>query len=227
VDPRERWNDLTETLRVAVQRYLGRVWTALPVQLLADSDGHVATVQPTVQARQLNGDGVTYKNVTIGDPNRGLGGETPVVHPSGGGYSLTFPHKKGDEGVVLFSTLCIDGWWDKGGVQPQTDIRRHNLSDSIYLPGVRSNPRKLNPAASASTAQFRTDDGSIFIELDKANNQVRIVVPSGQQVRIEGNVQVTGSITAVGNITAGQGTSDQVDLLQHTHAHGQVPDAGT
>ena len=138
-----------ELLRVTVQRYLGRVWTALPVSLLADSDGHVARVQPTIKARQLNPDGFTYKDVIIGDPNKGLGGETPVVHPSGGGYSLTFPHKKGEEGVAIFSTLCLDSWWDKGGVQPQTDIRRHNLSDSIFLPGIRSNPRKLSPAPSS------------------------------------------------------------------------------
>ena len=203
---------MLELLRVTVARYLGRVWTALPVSLLADSDGHVARVQSTIKARQLNPDGFTYKDVVIGDPNKGLGGETPVVHPSGGGYSLTFPHKKGDEGVALFSTLCIDGWWDKGGVQPQTDIRRHNLSDSIFLPGIRSNPRKLSPAPSSSNAQFRSDDGSILIELDKQNNRVRIVVPSGQWVRIEGNLQVTGSVIA------GHGTADQVALQTHTHS---------
>ncbi|SDO44246.1 hypothetical protein SAMN05216360_1231, partial [Methylobacterium phyllostachyos] len=36
-----------------------------------------------------------------------------------------------------------------------------------------------------------------------------------------------GNITTPGNMTAGQGTGDQVDLQGHTHGTGPAPTAGT
>jgi phage gp45-like len=43
-------------------------------------------------------------------------------------------------------------------------------------------------------------------------------------IEIYGNVSVNGKLTATGNITAGQGTGDQVDLRTHTHDY--IPGTG-
>lgn len=54
-----------------------------------------------------------------------------------------------------------------------------------------------------------------------------IVITAPLGVTINGNVAVTGAITATANITAGQGGGDQVTLQQHIHpGTNQVPTPG-
>lgn len=42
--------------------------------------------------------------------------DVPVVSPRGGGVTLTFPVKTGDECQLIFNDRCIDFWWQSGGV---------------------------------------------------------------------------------------------------------------
>ncbi len=67
--------------------------------------------------------------------------------------------------MALIASGSIDAWFQNGGEQPETDARRHSLSDAIYLPGVRNTPRKLNNV-STTAAQIRSDDGKHYSELD-------------------------------------------------------------
>lgn len=43
--------------------------------------------------------------------------DAPIVFPRGGGVTLTFPVKEGDECLVVFADRCIDFWWQSGNVQ--------------------------------------------------------------------------------------------------------------
>ena len=218
----ERFEDPQEVARVTFERQRSRIWTALPVVVLADSDGHVVEVQPTIQG--IGTDPQTGARTNVNMPS--LGKHVPVHYPSGGGFTLTHPIKKGDEGIVVFSARCLDGWWQQGGIQPQLERRYHNLSDAMFIPGIRSLPRKLDPPASTTSAQLRSDDGKTYLEL-APGGVVNIVCPS------DGYVQITGDLRVTGKIDAGYGGSDQVGVQTHEHSNsggvgqGGPPVAGT
>jgi hypothetical protein len=180
-DPRERFNDLDESMRLAVDRHLSTVWTAMPVRVTEDSEGHTCELQITIQGRDQSREG-QVNNVDIAPL-----GKVPLHYSAGGGFTITHPIKKDDEGIAIFASRCIDGWWDKGGQQPEPYPRRHKLSDAIYIPGVRNKPRQLggNPddpqsrngqqskPPSTNSVQIRTDTGEFYIELtDKDVNIV-------------------------------------------------------
>lgn len=184
-DPRERWNDQEGALKVALDRKLGTVWTMLPVLITEDSEGHVCAAKSAIKGQGQGEDG-SIQDVEMTP----LGKTIPVHFTSGGGFTITHPIKKDDEGLMIFSSRSIDGWHKKGDVQEQVNPRRHDLSDGFYIPGIRSDPRKLggngNGAGdglgreqqktkppSTNSIQIRTDSGDYYIELtDKDVNVV-------------------------------------------------------
>lgn len=136
--------------------------------------------------------------------------DCPVIFPGGGGFEFTFPIAAGDEGIVIFASRCIDAWWQNGGVQPQAELRMHDLSDGMFLPGMFSQARLPSPAPSTTVPQLRNSDATVKIEF------------IGGGFKLTGNLQVTGSVIA------GFGGVDQVGLQTHTHtANGVPPTAGT
>jgi hypothetical protein len=173
MDPREiHGEDWLEAMRLAVERGVSKLWTALPAQITEDSDGHICVAQPTIKGRLLKKDG------SVEEPEMPKLGHTPVHFPSGGGFTITHPVKKGDEGILVFAARNMDAWWDRGGVQKQLYQRKHHLSDSIYIPGIRSNPRKLGGSngagghsssqgkpPSTTSVQIRDDAGEYYYEL--------------------------------------------------------------
>lgn len=98
-----------------------------------DSETQTATVQLAIREK-INIDG----NVSNEEIPVLL--DVPVFFPGGGGYSITFPINAGDECLVVFGDMCIDGWWQSGGVQNQIDKRRHDLSDGFAFVGFKSKP---------------------------------------------------------------------------------------
>jgi phage baseplate assembly protein gpV len=239
MDPRERFDDLEEIIHTAIDRKLTRVWTALPVKVLADSDGFVVQPQPTIKGKQIDPQSGKLNDIAM--PS--LGASVPVHFASGGGFTITHPVKSGDEGIAIFSSRCIDGWWDKGDLQPQLETRRHNLSDAMYVPGIRSKPRKLNPPASTTSIQIRTDKGDVYVEVTAdsvnivttqkvtvkcvemdvtASSRVAITSPlvtinASDKISIDSPlIETTGKITAQGDVTAGS-----VSLQNHTHGNVQ------
>lgn len=63
----------------------------------------------------------------------------PVAFPGAGDFSVTWPLAVGDTGMIFFSDRSMDEWKSVGGTdsEPQ-DLRRHNLTDAIFVPGLRS-----------------------------------------------------------------------------------------
>jgi len=123
--------------------------------------------------------------------------DVPVIFPRGGGCTITFPVKAGDECLVIFSDRCIDFWWQNGGVQEPVDQRQHDLSDAFAIVGPQSQAQKIS-GISTSSLQVRTDDGSSFIELMQGGN-VNITTPL---LTVNGNVQVNGTVTSTGDQVA-------------------------
>ncbi|WP_394547210.1 Gp138 family membrane-puncturing spike protein [Pantoea ananatis] len=149
------------------------------------------TIQPAIA-----GQGVDEKGQIQSAPLPLLT-DVPVIFPRGGGCTITFPVKAGDECLVVFSDRCIDFWWQNGGVQEPVDPRQHDLSDAFAFVGPQSQAQKIS-GISTTSVQVRTDDGSSFIELTQGGN-VNITTPL---LTVNGNVQVNGTVTSSGDQVA-------------------------
>lgn len=105
--------------------------------------------------------------------------DVPIVIPRAGGFSLTLPVRPGDECLIVFADMCIDEWWQSGCAdgQPQGQLwrRRHDLSDAFAILGPWSQPRRLT-AYSTASAQLRSDDGSVVVDVGAAG--VTVTAPA-------------------------------------------------
>lgn len=138
--------------------------------------------------------------------------DVPIVIPRAGGYALTLPVTAGDECLVVFGDMCIDGWWASGGIQNQLDRRRHDLSDGFAVIGVW-NQRQVLSNYSTTTAALRSDDGNTVIEV--GNN---LVVVQARNVTIQGSTEVDILSSNLVNINgAGHTTIEGKDFLTHKH----------
>jgi hypothetical protein len=214
----ERLNNPLAAFRAALDGWQTGIWTALPAILQSFDAAKITCVaQPAIKVTARQPDG-SASPLTLP-----LCNDCPVIFPSGGGFVLTFPLTKGDEGTLLFASRCIDAWWQSGGVQPQAELRMHDLSDGFFLPGVFSQPRKPSAAVAANVAQLRSLDGQTLIEVGAG--EVRMTPDNGTTVLklVAGAIQISGSLTVTGTITAGQGGADQVGLQTHKHAANNTP----
>lgn len=188
-DRREELDDPEEAFRLSFEGKQAGMWTALPGIIESfDPDAMTCTVQPTIQGVR------TLPDRTKAPVTMPLLLDCPVVFQGGGGATLTFPLAQGDECLVVFASRCIDGWWQSGGVQPQAEVRMHDLSDGFVLPGVRSQPRKFTVAGKP---RLTNDEGDTYVELDPAG-QVSLVADGASVVVGGGAVAITGALTING-----------------------------
>jgi hypothetical protein len=132
----------------------------------------------------------------------------PIIVPRGGGFSMTLPLKKGDNGLLVFCDTCFDNWWVNGqtnappaqntpalpvcpsGSQRQNEIRRHYVHDCGLIPGMWSQ-KDLLTAYSTGSLQIRSDDGLTVIDVSAAG-----VVITGAAVSLLGGLN---GVTATQN----------------------------
>ena len=169
----------------------GTLWTALPgIVQSFDPVAMTCEVQPAIQGKmRLEDGGVQVVNLP-------LLLDCPVVFPRGGGCSLTFPIKAGDECLVVFSCRAIDIWWQQGGVQPPAETRMHDLSDGFVIPGPYSQPQVI-PDVSIEAVELRTDDRSARLSIFPSDHLVEVETV-GNMV---GTVGGTVTVTAGGDVT--------------------------
>lgn len=130
--------------------------------------------------------------------------DVPVVFPRGGGVTLTFPIKEGDECLVVFSSRCIDFWWQNGGVQERADKRMHDLSDAFVIPGPQSQVKKIS-GISTNAAQLRTDNGAAFVEV-AAGGDITATTTGSMTINAP-TITLNGNVTINGNLSQGMGES--------------------
>jgi hypothetical protein len=189
MDQRELHNDFEEGLRSALDGRQARMWTALPgIVESFNADALTCTVQPAIKANVRSPDGSTQ---WVALP---LLLDVPVTFPRGGGCTLTFPIAKGDECLVVFSSRCIDAWWQSGDVQVQSELRMHDLSDGFAIPGPFSQATKIS-GWSGDSVQLRSNDGAAFIGLNPSLHDIDITTSGNWNATIGGavNINVTGN----------------------------------
>lgn len=234
MDRRERYYDPEEMLRLAMDGKQAQIWTALPCIIKSfNPTAMTCEAQPTINGivRQQGGTSKEVKMPLLLD--------CPVFFPGGGGVTLTFPIKPGDECLVIFASRCIDAWWQQGGIQGQAELRMHDLSDGFVFAGVRSQPRAFN--VNTSAAQLRTDDGTAYVELDPTTKNIKALTPANVNVNAGGNLAATaageasvtaptikfvGNVEITGNLTiSGSTIGNGINLNTHVHT-GVQPGGG-
>jgi hypothetical protein len=223
MDQRERYMDDAEVFRIAMEAWQTRMWTALPGVIkqfpAASGTGHmIADVQPTINGRVRTKGGV-FQSVQMP-----LLLDCPILWQGGGGMTLTFPIKAGDECLVVFSSRCIDSWWQQGfvpgaagmpvnGKQPMDPP---DLSDGFALVGVRSLPRSY--LIDANQVSLQNDDGSFFWKMNPTTKAVSATASggfnlNGVTIDSSGNLNSPATITATTDVVGG-GKS----LKSHIHS---------
>lgn len=188
----ERLKTQTEIYRKLLDQFSSDLRVASPGIIQSfDAGTQTVTVQLTIREKiNINGN-LEWTDIP-------LLVDVPIFMPRAGGYLLTMPVSPGDECLVIFGDMCIDAWWQNGGVQNQIDKRRHDLSDGFALVGVWSQPRKVTGYSPNST-QLRNEAGNAVVEV------------SGTTI----NINTAGNVVIQGR-----------DFMNHTHS-GVIPGGGS
>ena len=158
-----------------------------------DPEAVTAVIQPAIKGVEHDASGA---EVSVNLP---LLVDVPVIFPRGGGCTLTFPVKEGDECLVIFADRCIDFWWQSGGIQEPVDGRMHDLSDAFCIVGPQSQAKKIG-GISTSAVELRSDDGGTKLSLNPASGAINGTAPggfnlNGLKILSDGRLQlVDGSI---------------------------------
>ncbi|EFC2021206.1 translation initiation factor IF-2 [Escherichia coli] len=245
VSSQTRSGDLSATLSSEREITKEQIKVAMPGIIQSfDPDSVTAVVQPGIRCVQRNNDGIVstseYPQLV----------DVPVVFPRGGGCTLTFPVKPGDECLLVFSDRCIDFWWQNGGVQEPVDPRQHDLSDAFAIVGPQSQAHKI-ANISTTAAQLRTDDGAAFVEV-AAGHDITITTPGKLTATAQGGtvvnsptITLNGNVTINGSLSQGMGaaggsatllgpvsvtndvTAGGKSLMTHTHSGVQTGGGNT
>jgi hypothetical protein len=179
--------DEQEEQRLAMENHTNKIRVAIPgIIQNFNPETQTATVQPAIQ-EQINGESVSLPLLP----------DVPVQFPRAGGFCMTFPVKQGDECLVVFNDMCIDSWWQSGGVQTQLELRRHDLSDAVAILGITSVPNAVKDY-SIDSMQIRSDDGVTIIDLKDGN-----ITLKAQSFNIDSaNVNISGNLSVGGVINS-------------------------
>lgn len=109
---------------------------------------------------------------------------------------ITYPIKKGDECVLLFSDREIESWFINGDVNPESYTRMHDLTDAIALFGVRSIPKMIEIITSA-------------LHLFYGNSEIQLT-DTGITLNAT-NININGTLTINGQ-----------PYLEHVHSNGNL-----
>lgn len=183
----ERLHSEEEQQRAAAFNNAAQLRVAIPgIVESFDASKQTVSVQPAITENIQAGDEATKATKLP------ILTDIPICFPRANGYCITLPIAKGDECLLVFADMCIDGWWQSGGVQDQMETRRHDLSDAFAIIGVTSQPRKVF-GYSSENMQIRTDDSSIVMELDKGSGSVNIQCSGNISLNAGGNIAIKGA----------------------------------
>ncbi len=152
-------NDPEEAFRLSFEGKQSCMWTTLPgIVTAVDLVKMTCSVQPAIQGT------VTDESGARTAVNLPLLADVPILFPRAGNFILTMPLAANDEVLVVFSSRCIDAWWQSGGVQRPMEARMHDLSDGFAILAP-SSQAKLVSSISSNKAVLRNTAGTVFFSV--------------------------------------------------------------
>lgn len=174
-------DSLYELMLNAIRSEQANFYTAMPAKVIS-FNGHTVTCEVMINRIDEKGNDLVIPPLV----------DVPVQFPHAGGFCMTVPIKSGDEGLVVFSSRCIDGWYQSGVKGKPLDSRINDLSDGSFIPGVNSQPNKI-PNFYHDGASMQTDDGETYLRLTHG----KILIKG--DIEHEGNSEQTGDSKQKGN----------------------------
>lgn len=179
----------TELLEQAKERAVMDVRVSMPARIVS-FDAATKTAQVEIMLKMVDEDDapVDYPPLT----------DCPCLFTRGGGFHVVHPYKAGDNGVVLFSDRCLDGWFESGQAAVPMDYRIHSMSDAYFI-GGSDNMTNVSPII----------PNAMFIGKDDNS--------AGVTIKGSGDIDLNGvNISPSGIITLPDGT------VLNSHVHGNV-----
>lgn len=180
-----RTTTLQDLLSKFRESMAAQIHTALPGKIVRyDSSAQKADVQPLIKDRYTDEAGALQVRTLPVIP------AVPVQFPGAGGYRITFPVAEGDTGLLLFAESSLDKWLVSGGTVDPEDDRRHDLTDAVFLPGLRDFGHAL-ASAPTDRATFGKDDG---LQIHVDGSKIRIGTTTAVQLEKHPNGETLKSI---------------------------------
>lgn len=201
---KERIKNLENLVNILTSSIKSDIRVALPA-IVTSFDSSKQTISCVPAIRELvniNGE-VSYRDL----PELK---DVPISIPRAGNWAITLPIQAGDECMVIFQDLCMDGWWFRGGVQNWNDLRRHDLSDAIAVFSPWSQPNTISNYSN-QYMEARTLDGSTKMSFQNGK-----VVLTGD-LEVDGLVHSTGIIRSDDDVISGT-----ISGKTHIHSGGTI-----
>lgn len=136
---------LAEIMRRAIDSRMLDVHVALPGRVESyDPSKQTCEVLPMVRRAIADTEGNTQHEDLPKLPN------VPVLFPRSAAFSATWPLAKGDFVLVVFCSSAIGQWRETGEVSNPVDLRRHDLSHAIAIPGIAPKGSTIPTASDAA-----------------------------------------------------------------------------
>jgi hypothetical protein len=179
---------LTNLIKRSFIEMMKDVGTSIPGNIIAfDPETQLAQLQIGVVRVDVNGQ--TFEPTPLI--------ECPVAFFGGSEYFVEHQIDPGDEGLIIFSQRCIDGWVNTGGTAQNPIMRFHDFSDAAILPGLRSQPNAISNFEN-NGIRLRNKEGDKYIWL-KNDGTADITVDT---LNVTGDIIHAGDQTTTGTISA-------------------------
>lgn len=92
--------------------------------------------------------------------------DVPIMFQRFGGFMLTMPVAVGDTVLLVFTDRSIDKWKTNGGNVDPIDLRAHDISDAVAIPGLYPGPEALPSTLTTGLAIGKEGDTTLQIHID-------------------------------------------------------------
>lgn len=177
--------DLSKVIRDRIFISKERDFQALPCIITDyDNEKQLVRVKPVMYHQYPDGTNKAMAEI----------GNVPLMFPSSGGGSLTFPVKKGDECLVVFSDRMFDTWWVSGKVPSAPTVNRvKDYNDAIAIVGLKSKKNSLKAHTENVELRFDDDSGDMLCKLSMTpdgdvvleNTHSAKITLKGDKIRVE------------------------------------------
>ncbi len=194
------YNNLHEAIRSHIANFETQLYTALPATVVSwDAEAQTITASPVMLEAYEDGDISKLPEID----------HVPVMFPSGGGGSLTFPIQVGDEVLLVFSSRSFDTWWSTGKVDKLSSTQRYNeYTDAIAIVGVTSKDKSVK--AHTTDVELKFKDSSIRLVEDSS------VVINTKDNSVTMNADGTMDTVVKGTWSLNNGAEEFVTVLSET-----------
>jgi hypothetical protein len=122
---------LAEIVRLALESRLLDLHVALPCRVESyDATTQTIEALPMVRRAITDTSGETQHEDLPTLPN------VPVLFPRSAAFSASWPLAPGDFVLVVFCSSAIGNWRESGDIADPGDLRRHDLSHAVAIPGI-------------------------------------------------------------------------------------------